>query len=167
MATIFFIALGCNSKSKLGEQANEIIDLKENQITSKDIEQLKYVEFVLSNLSEKAISNWLKFQEFNGHMEILKKGDLSFFKDEKAILQTFFIDFATEIPESINTPSILVRLSVLESTVLKLEGISKFNNVKKEIVLAAIREVLIAHSNLILQINKKFELDSQNVKKPV
>ncbi len=167
LSSIFLVVnINCNKNNKTNDEADQKTDLKEQQFTRQDIEQIKYTEFVLSNLSDNTVSNWLKFQELNTQIEILKNGNISFFKDDKTILQSFIIDLKKEIPEVINNPSILVRLSVLETTIFKLEGISNINDVKKDILIKAIKEVLVAHSNLILQMNKKFEKDSQNIQKP-
>jgi hypothetical protein len=163
---LLFLNSGCNNTTESSEKNLEEVSSKKLKVNANDISQLKYTEFVLSNLSEKSIEDWLKFQELQEEIEILKKGDLSFFKDEKAILQSFFKDLKVEIPESLNTPSILVRLSVLETTVFKLEGISNITNIKSELLLNAIKDVLVANSNVTLQMNKKFEKDSQNIKKP-
>lgn len=163
---MLFVNINCNTSNTTGEEADQKIELNSQQLTSKDIEQIKYTEFVLSDLSDKAVSNWLKFQELLTQIELLKKGSLSFFKDDKTMLQSVITDLKNEIPEALNDSSILVRVSVLETTILKLEGILNIHNVEKGMSLKAIKEVLVAHSNLILQINKKFEKDSQNIQKP-
>ena len=163
---MLFLNLSCNRSNEAIDELPQNTDSKEHKITIKDIEQIKYTEFALSDLSEDSTKDWLKFQEFLLQIEILKKGGLSFFKDDKVILQGFITDIKNEIPEALNTPSTLVRLTVLETTMFQLEGISNINNVKNEILLNAIRDVLVAHSNLILQINKKFEKDSQKIDKP-
>ena len=163
---ILFLNSSCVKTTESNEKKLEEVSSEKLKVNANDISQLKYTEFALSNLSEKSTEDWLKFQELQEEIEILKKGDLSFFKNEKAILQSFFKDLKVEIPESLNINSILVRLSVLETTMFKLEGTSKINNVKKELLLNAIKEVLVAYSNVILQMNKKFEKDSQNVQKP-
>ena len=163
---MLFVNLSCNRSNETSEELPQDKSSKEYKITIKDVEKIKYTEFVLSDLSENTIKDWLKFQEFLVQIELLRKGDLSFFKDDKTILQSFITDLKNEIPEVLNTPPILVRLTVLETTLFKLEGITILNNVKKDIILNAIKDVLVAHSNLILQINKKFEKDSQNISKP-
>jgi len=163
---ILFLNSSCDKTSQSSENNLEEVSSEKLKVNANDISQLKYTEFALSNLSEKSTEDWLKFQELQEEIVILKKGDLSFFKDEKTILQSFFKDLKVEIPESLNINSILVRLSVLETTILKLEGTSKISNVKKELLLNAIKKVLVAYSNVILQINKKFEKDSQNIQKP-
>lgn len=163
---ILFLNSSCVKTTESNEKNLEEVSSGKLKVNANDISQLNYTEFALSNLSEKSTEDWLKFQELQEEIEILKKGDLSFFKNEKAILQSFFKDLKVEIPESLNINSILVRLSVLETAMFKLEGTSNINNVKKELLLNAIKEVLVAYSNVILQMNKKFEKDSQNIQKP-
>lgn len=163
---LIFLNSGCDRASQLGEKNLNQISTKKLNVTAKDISQLNYTEFALSNLSEKATENWLKFQELQKEIEILKNGSLSFFKDDKAVLQSFFKDLKVEIPESLNIPTILVRLSVLETTIFKLKGISNIKNIKNELLLDVIRDVLVANSFIILQMNKKFEKDSQDIQKP-
>ncbi|RLD28454.1 MAG: hypothetical protein DRI75_06625 [Bacteroidetes bacterium] len=163
---ILFLNFSCKKTSQTSEEILNEISSEKSKVSAKDIDQIKYTEFALSNLSEKSTQDWLKFKELQEEIDILKKGDLSFFEDDKTILQSFFKDLKVEIPESLNIPSILVRLSVLETTVFKLKSTSNINNVNKEILLNAIKEVLVANSNVILQMNKKFEKDSQNIEKP-
>ena len=159
------VNLSCDKTTTSSDKTLQEIDPEILKISANDINQIKYTEFALSDLSEKGIKDWLKFQELQEEIVILKKGDLSFFKEDKTILQSFITDLKVEIPEALNIPSILVRLSVLETSIFKLEGISNFNNIKNELLLTAIKDVLIANSNIILQMNKKFEKDSQNIEK--
>lgn len=162
---LFF--LSCNSKT-----TNETIIVEEtvaidsSKITTKDIAKLEYTDFALSNLSKSKTINWQKFNELTDKIETLKTGDLSFFKDDKSILIGFLNDLKNEIPESLNTPAILVRLSVIETTFLKLEGLATLRSAKKEDLLIVIKDVLVSYTNLVFQMNKKFEKESQNIEKP-
>lgn len=163
---LLFILLGCKNKGEQVEALSSNAESQDHRITGNDIEQLKYTEFALSDLAEDATTDWLKFQELQSQIEILKKGDLSFFRDDKAILVSLLTDLKNEIPETVNVPSVAVRLSVLETVMFKLEGLATLERVKKEDLLQTINDVLIAHSNLIFQINKKFEKEAQNINKP-
>lgn len=163
---ILFIS-GCNTQTTNDSNIfKEIETIDSSQITSRDITKLKYTDFALSNLTKSKTSNWQKFNELTDKIEILKTGDLSFFKDDKAILVGFLNDLKNEIPESLKTPAILVRLSVIETTFLKLEGLASLSSAKKEDLLIIIKDVLVSYSNLIFQMNKKFEKESQNIEKP-
>jgi len=161
---ILFLNFSCNTESS--KKTLQEVNSENFKVLAKDIDNIKYTEFALSNLSENATENWLKFHELQEEIVILKKGELSFFKDDKAILVSLITDLKNEIPKDLNTSSILVRLSVLETAMFKLEGISSLSNVNKEVILTAIKDVLVANSNVILQMNKKLEKDSQNIEKP-
>jgi hypothetical protein len=163
---ILFIS-SCNTQTTNNSNIIEEIEtIDSSQITSRDITKLKYTDFALSNLTKSKTSNWQKFNELTDKIEILKTGDLSFFKDDKAILVSFLNDLKNEIPESLKTTAILVRLSVIETTFLKLEGLASLSSAKKEDLLIIIKDVLVSYSNLVFQMNKKFEKESQNIEKP-
>jgi len=163
---ILFIS-SCNTQTTNNSNIIEEIEtIDSSQITSRDITKLKYTDFALSNLTKSKTSNWQKFNELTDKIEILKTGDLSFFSDDKAILVGFLNDLKNEIPESLKTTAILVRLSVIETTFLKLEGLASLSSAKKEDLLIIIKDVLVSYSNLIFQMNKKFEKESQNIEKP-
>ena len=99
-------------------------------------------------------------------MDLLKKANLSFFKEEKKVMETFIKDFKAELPESTKTPTINARITVLETALLKLHSTAKLINVDKKVLLKDIKDLLIAFANLNLQINKKFELEAQEIDKP-
>ena len=163
---ILILNFSCDKTTQLSEKNLKEISSEKLKVTEKDISQLKYTEFALSNLSKKSTEDWLKFKELQEGIILLKRGGLSFFKDDKAILKSLFTDLKNEIPKTLNTLPILVRLSVLETTIFKLKDTSNINNLKKELLLNAIIEVLVAYSNVILQVNKKLEKDSQQIEKP-
>ena len=162
----FFSIINCKNKNNELITIDNSITYQEINITAKDIEGIKYTDYALSNLSEKQIEDWLQFQELNTQIEILKKGDLSFFNDETELLSTFIIELKDQIPEDLNSPSIKSRLSVLETCFFKLEGVKDLKNIDKKTILSYIKDVLVSHSNLTLQINKKLEQESQNIEKP-
>ena len=167
LVILFFI--GCNNEASKINEANPIEEttvIDSSKITSRDIAKLEYTEFALSNLTKSKTSNWQKFKELTDKIETLKTGDLSFFKDDKAILVGFLNDLKNEVPESLNTSAILVRLTVIETTFLKLEGLASLRSAKKEDLLVIIKDVLVSYTNLVFQMNKKFEKESQNIEKP-
>lgn len=144
-----------------------VLTISENiTITPKDIEQIKYVEFALSDAANSKTSDWVSFQNLAIEIENLKKGTLSFFKDDKEILQALIEDLKNEVPESLNRSSILVRISVLETVLYKLDETANLLSSPKEDILEDIEKVLISYNNLIYQINKDTEKESQNIIKP-
>lgn len=174
LATLFFLTLAtfnfsCKQTTTSETESSESTETKsyDIKITAKDIQKLNYTEYVLSDLAKVKTQNWIKFQELSSQIEILKKGELSFFQDDKTLLETFLSDLKSEIPSELNIPSILVRLNVLDTTVHKLEGISELGNLNKDTVLNYIKDLLVAYTNLIFQINKKLEKDAQKIIKPI
>lgn len=165
---LLFIIIGCNSKEEASTRDIEVDSVKTDstKITSRDIAQLKFTEYALSDIAKSKTSNWQKFNELTEKIEILKTGDLSFFSDDKAILEVFITDLINEVPESLKTSSVLVRLAVIKTTFFKLEGLASLSTAKKDDVLSTIKDVIISYNNLVFQMNKKFEKESQNIIKP-
>ena len=169
-ATIYIIALllvsfGCKDKLNPNKEETSEVSVDKNTITPKDIESFRYDDYALSDDSEKALENWQKYQELNEQIEFIKSADFSFFMGEKKVLKAFLNDFKVEMPESIKTTPIMSRITVLETMALKLNSTLKLDIVDKPTQLKAIKELLVAFSNLNLQINKKFELDANLVDK--
>jgi|SRR5690606_33344651 len=157
---------GCKPDSK-SETATDTTNTPESyHLTAKDVESLKYTDFVLSPDSKKVLSTWQKYTELSTQIELLKAGDLSFFKNEKELMITFITDFKKEEPQAIKTAAIYSRITVLETTLLKLQSIANLDTIKKAELLNSVKELLVAYANLNLQINKKFELESQVIEQP-
>ena len=136
------------------------------KITPQDIKGIKYTEYVLSDLAKKEVANWTKFKDLDIEIENLKNGTLSFFKDDKTILQALITDIKNEVPESLNSSSIIVRISVLETAMYKVDETLNLQSSTKEAVVEDIERLLLAYNNCIYQINKVIEKASQNIIKP-
>lgn len=159
------INFGCNNETRQksedkAETSNDLITITQN-----DIESFRFDDYALSNDSKIALENWQKYQELSEQIDYIHKADFSFFMGEKKVLKAFINDFKTEMPESIKTAPIESRIVVLETKLLKFNNILKLDNVDKATRLNTVKEVLIAMSNLNLQINKKFELEANLVGK--
>lgn len=150
--------------SKEIKETQEQIDAR--TIYQSDIAALRYTEFELSLDSEKAVTDWQKFQELQDEAGRLKKGDMSFFNGDRLLLTTFLSELETEMPEQLKSNEILARLTALNTKTQKLHSLLTLNNISKEERLQAIKEFLVTFSNLNLQINKKFEFDKNNITKP-
>ena len=161
--------VSCKSEqSDLDETTNDEQEIENpsNVVTASDIAAIKYTDYGLSDTAENVTRDWLKFQELFEKIELLKKADLSFFTEDKAILRSFIDDLKNEVPEKLDEPSIIVRMIAMETAFYKLEGLAIIPNAKKEDLLDAIGEALMSHTNLIFQINKKLEKDNQRIEKP-
>ena len=135
-------------------------------IAESDINLLDYTDYALSDLSLNATKDWLKFQELHSEIDILKKGDTSFFREDDQIVTSFISDLKNEIPEALKLPQINARLIVIETVLMQLKELSTYPQTTKPQLLEAIKKLLVANSNLVLQMNKKFEKDSQKIIKP-
>ncbi len=136
------------------------------KITAQDISDIKYTEFVLSDLAKKEVENWTKFKTLEAEIENLKKGSLSFFRDDKTILKGFLTDLKNEVPESLNSSSIIVRLSVLETAMYKFDETINLQSSAKRAIIEDIERLLLAYNNCVYQINKVIEKASQKIIKP-
>ncbi|MGC1633637.1 MAG: hypothetical protein WA749_16125 [Gelidibacter sp.] len=160
------IFIGCKSEPKVEDLPSEN---EENAyaVAAADIEKLNYTDYILSPASEQAIMDWQKFQDLQVNIELLKKANLSFFKVEKKIMQEFINELKAGQPETVNTPAIRSRITVLETNLLRLQDLANLDNIKNKELLEAIKELLVADVNLKLQINKKFEKQAQQIQVPV
>jgi hypothetical protein len=163
--SVLFCFISCAKQ----EDSKVLIEVQEetiSQITKEDISKLNYKEFILDAKAEKALESWQKYFELDNIINNVNQANLSFFKNNNEILIAFIDDFKTTIPEIINSPLIMARVIALETKIFKLEGVVNLSNPTKKELLSVIKECLSAFSNLNLQINKKFEKESQNIEKP-
>ena len=161
-----FLVMACNFKSDPSTVATTDEEKDSQGITSKDIENLKYTEYVLGTEAKEAVLNWQRYQELMTQTEFLKQADFSFFESKTEEMKTFIKELKTDIPPSVESPAIKERLIALETKLLKLHSGLKLSNMKKAETLNNIKELLVTISNLHLQINKKFELESQKIEDP-
>ncbi|MDG5490548.1 hypothetical protein [Psychroserpens sp. SPM9] len=166
----FLISLLLFTQCKDDKSSEVIVETQEQTdaktITQKDIEALKYVDFGLSSESQKGVNDWQKFQELNIQIDLLKKGDLAFFKGDPLLLKTFLLEFSAEMPKALQTNEIMARITALETKAQKLNSFLKLHNTPKQQKLIAIKELLVTVSHLNLQINKKYEFEKNNILKP-
>jgi len=162
---LIFISCGDNANTPK-ESQKEGNDSTEQRISTQTIEQLDYTEYALSSEAETSLNAWEKYQEIATQINYLKKGDLSFFTSEGESLNDFFVQLKTTIPPIIKTNAIDSRLVILETKAFKLKDRLTLENIETPIQLSSIKEVLVAFSNLNLQINKKLEFDEYNKIQP-
>jgi cysteinyl-tRNA synthetase len=158
--------LACNNTSKKTETEQTFVEPVSKSLTEKDISKLKYVEYVLDIKTENAIKDWLKYKDLEDLVQNVKKGDLSYFNDNKKAIKTFLEEFMKTVPDTVNTPSVTARITALETKLYKLESLSNLETTTKQELGETIKEFLQAYSNLNFQMNKKLEKDSNQVEKP-
>lgn len=157
---LFFSLLSCNQKKENDVPIQVTVPTK--KITESDISKLKFLEYGLDIKTEKAIESWEKYKELEDITAKLKKGDLTFFKDNSEAIKTFLKEFKEKIPDTLNTPSVEARVTALETKLYKLESLANLSTTTKEELSFTIKEFLESLSNLNLQMNKKLEKDTQD-----
>ena len=162
MLLVCFACQNSNESSLEETSKNEITEL----ITKEDVQSLSYVEFIVDAKVEKAIGGWEKYNELQKAIVDIKDANLTFFRDNTEIVAALIKELKTTIPEKVNSPHVMARIIALDTKLFKLESNVNLDNPKQENVLSAVAEVLIAFSNLNLQMNKKLEKEAQNIQKP-
>lgn len=136
------------------------------KITEKDLSNLDFIEFTLDVKTEKAVENWQEYNQIQDVVTNVKKGDLSFFRDNTDGIKNIFKDLLKNIPSEVNTNATLARIVALETKLYKLESISNLSTTSKEELSMVIEEFLESFSNLNFQMNKKIEKDNNQIEKP-
>lgn len=159
-----FVLFSCK-----GNQGNEGVDNAETssqEIAEKEISNIDYIEFLLDPKTEEFAEQWIEYNQLSEVIENIKIGDFSFFYDNRESINVTLTEFKSSIPEPLNTSSITARMTAFETKLLKFESLCNLASKQKEELLSAIKEVLVAFSNLNLQMNKKVEFDAQNIQRP-
>ncbi len=170
MPKVILIILICalfSCRNNNADQPNiNVIVQDSTSITKADIEKLNYNEFILDEDSDKKIVGWLKYREMSDRITEIKNGDLSYFKGDKKIVETFIQEFTDTVPSNIDDEAIQARVLIVRTMYLKLNSVISMSTSSKTAIEKSIKDLLEAFSNLNFQINKKFERDAQNIVKP-
>lgn len=158
--------LACQSEPKAESQESDQESTSTAALSQVDIDAINYKDYVLSSEAKSTLESWKNYSELSRHINALKKADLSFFKSEEEIMKGFIEEFKTGMPDAISTESIKARVLVVENDLLKMQSLANLSNIKKAELLKAVEDLFLAYANLNLQINKKFELESQNIEIP-
>ena len=163
--SLFILCFSCkktqeNTSADAAEQSNR------QEITEKDMSKIKYVEYALDLKTEDTIENWVEYSQLQDLIKDIKKGDLSFFNDNKTVIKLLLKELKSNIPDQVNSASITARILVLETKLYKLESLSNLSTTSKEELIAVIKEFLVSFSNLNMQMNKKIEFDNRSIEKP-
>ncbi|WP_141675525.1 hypothetical protein [Formosa haliotis] len=154
----------CNSSDK--KEVEPIEEEVSPYVLKDDISKLKYVEYGLDEKAKVDTETWDKFAELSGVISQLKAGDVSYFQGDSKTILLLMKEVKESMPEKITSPSIAARFLTLETKMLKLQSLLSLRNIPEDDQLQAIKEILVAYSNLNLQINKKYEKDAQKINKP-
>lgn len=165
---LILVIVGCGNKQSQATQQNNIVEvgLDSTKLTTKDFKNLSYRDYVLDKSAKYKVSGWAKYNEVNDIITEVKNANLSYFKNDKKVVETTINELMATIPEAIDTEAIRARVLVLQNMYLRLNSIVNLHTSTKEDKKKAIIDFLDAFSNLNFQINKKFERDAQNIIKP-
>ncbi len=160
---LFFMVFSCK-KTQSSTLENQ--DVSSKELTEKETSKIKYDDFLLDDKTQNLIVDWDEYIQIQEVLDNLKKADLSFIMENKEVTNATLKDFKKNIPQELNTPSIIARINVFETKFLKLESLANLSSTSKKELMLSIKDVLIAFSNLNLQMNKKVEFDNLNIQKP-
>lgn len=160
------LLISCGDDVKTAQSANDNSNQKEKKLSAKAIENLKYNDYILSNVAEEVVRDWAKYQELNTQISFLKTADITFFSEEKDTLKVFLDSLKTSIPKKIDTEAVKARIAAMETKMLKLNNDLILDNYSADSKLTSVKEFLSANSNLIFVINKKLEFDQNDVGRP-
>ena len=161
---LLFVLFSCKKTQEDG--ISKDIESDNQEITEKDIAKIDYIEFLLDDKTEVLVADWIEYNQLQEVIDNVKKTDLSFFYNNKEAIKTTLTDLKKNIPESVNTPSIIARMNAFETKFLELESLSNLSTTSKQELINTVKGLLVAFSNLNLQMNKKVEIDNQNIQKP-
>lgn len=136
------------------------------KIKKKDVSKIRYTDYILDTRTEDALVLWDAYKELQTVIDGIKKADLNFFLNNKKAVKELLINLKQNIPVAVSSPSILSRISALETKLLKFESLINLTTTSKKELLKNIEDVLVAFSNLKLQMNKKIEIDNIIIERP-
>jgi hypothetical protein len=161
------ILVGCNSNSgEASEQKETQEAIREVQISQSEIEALDFEDYALSDATQRAVADWTGFQEVAASVEYLKTGDFTFFRSEIDEIKKVMESCRFTVTEAFFTEQIMSRLTVVETRFLKLQNDLTLDNIPKKEQLNSIKEVMVAWSNLVYVMNKKFEFEATDAQRP-
>ena len=120
---------------------------------------------VLSSIPS-SLLDWAALSELEKSITAISDGKHQLFEESDEALKILFLNIQSNIPDALNTPSILARFKVLETLAYKLRAdykIIKQDSIGFE---KTKLELTVAYSNLIFQISKTLEKESQLISKP-
>lgn len=166
---IAFVLLACLSCKQQPENIEKDLKAtdKSQKITEKDIAKFRYSDFGLDDKVRLITESWQEYSDLEKIIINVKAGDLSYFKnDAKKNLKTLLGDIRETIPDTIKTPSVLARITAMETKLYKTESLSNLSTTKREELESTLKELLVSFSNLNFQMNKKLESDFHSNQNP-
>ena len=110
-----------------------------------------------------SIEQWINYFELNEFIEQLNSNDYSSLIDNKKFLLRFFRGIKFSIPDEINKPEIISRLTVIETDFMRFESMLSNYEIEKEIKIKMVKKINNSFSNLNFQIDKLLEKQEINL----
>lgn len=162
----FLIVVMACKKTQNESTENQTVQDNSQILTEKEISNLKYTDYILDAKAEEAVKDWAEYMQVNDVVLKMKKGDLSFFINNDVAIEMLILDQKLNIPKALNSESIISRVVILETRLLKLKSLANLSTTNKMELLESTKAFLVAFSNLNFQMNKKVEFDSQSIERP-
>ena len=155
---IFTIFTNCNNPDNNSKSESSKI------VSKKDIFKsfTSDTNFIVEDLDE-SLSNWNGFNELKEFIVSISKGDYQTLNESDETTKDLFSLLITKIPSTIDNPSIVARIKVTETLAYKLK--SNFKNKSTEFEKTK-NNLLNSYSNVLFQIKKTLEKESQKVINP-
>ena len=118
--------------------------------------------FIVEDLDE-SLSSWNGFNELKEFIASISKGNYQTLDESEETTKDLFSLLVTKIPNTIDNPSIIARIKVTETLAYKLK--SNFKNKSTEFEKTK-NNLLNSYSNILIQIKKTLEKESQKIKNP-
>ena len=155
---IFTIFTNCNNPDNNSKSESSKI------VSKKDIFKsfTSDTNFIVEDLDE-SLSNWNGFNELKEFIVSISKGDYQTLDESDETTKDLFSLLVTKIPSTIDNPSIVARIKVTETLAYKLK--SNFKNKSTEFEKTK-NNLLNSYSNVLFQIKKTLEKESQKIVNP-
>lgn len=154
---IFFVVLSC--KDNLSEDSTT----NTKQIT--DIKLFGNPDAVLpdfSQSSENYISQWPVFDDLITEVLAINQASLKTIQQRSNILVSRMDSLTKNIPDTLNTQPIYARVIVTKTRAAIVKQVANKSRLDTLAMQQAISQMNLATANLIIQINEKFEKDTQD-----
>ena len=132
--------------------------LPEEISKNNDVEfvQLEFENIYKSN-NDLTLESWLNYIELAEYINQFNSNDFSSLIDNKKYLIRFFKGIENSIPDVLNQPEILSRLTVIETDFLKLESMLSNFEINSDQKIKMVKRINNSFSNLNFQIDKLIE----------
>jgi hypothetical protein len=163
--SFLFLFFSCKKKQEV--PVEDVVKQENIQlVTEQDISNLKYIEYALDPKTEEAVQDWAEYEQIEEVIANVKKGDLSFFNDNEKAIQLLLKELRQNIPKPLGSSSIIARILVFETKILKLESLANLSTTTKEELLHTVKELFVSFYTLSFQMNKKVEFDNRTIERP-